>query len=88
MCHSVLPTLFGKAVEHGARRQLAADAGSRFSELLRTGLEEHSRIKLIAAVALGLQGAEEAGLLEFFKRFLGQPPQLLDMWGTLAYGGE
>jgi ATP-binding cassette subfamily B protein len=30
----------GAALEHGERRQLVADTGSRFSELLRTGLEE------------------------------------------------
>ena len=51
-------------------------------------LEEHPRIKLIAAVALGLQGAEEPGLLELFKRFIGQSPQVLYMRHTLAQGGE
>ena len=30
----------GRAVEYGARRDLASDPGSRFSTLLRTGLEE------------------------------------------------
>jgi ABC-type multidrug transport system fused ATPase/permease subunit len=43
----------GRAVEHGERRQLAADSGSRFSELLRTGLEEHSHAMVEAAPAGG-----------------------------------
>ena len=43
----------GRAVEHGERRQLAADSGSRFSELLRTGLEEGSPIALEVAAATG-----------------------------------
>ena len=43
----------GRAVEHGERRQLAADAGSRFSELLRTGLEERSHAMLEIAPAGG-----------------------------------
>jgi len=30
----------GAVREHGARRDLVSDPGSRFSELLRTGLEE------------------------------------------------
>jgi ATP-binding cassette subfamily B protein len=30
----------GRAIEHGDRRQLAADPGSRFHALLQTGLEE------------------------------------------------
>lgn len=30
----------GQVIEHGARRQLAADPDSRFSRLLRTGIEE------------------------------------------------
>jgi ABC-type multidrug transport system fused ATPase/permease subunit len=42
----------GQIVEHGERRLLAADSGSRFSELLRTGLEDgaHPRSELAAAV--------------------------------------
>ncbi|MBN1641777.1 MAG: ABC transporter ATP-binding protein [Anaerolineae bacterium] len=30
----------GEAIEHGSRRQLAADPGSHFARLLRTGIEE------------------------------------------------
>jgi len=41
----------GQAVEHGERRALAADAGSRFCELLRTGLEDGAHPSLEFAVA-------------------------------------
>jgi ATP-binding cassette subfamily B protein len=38
-CDDILILEDGRIVEHGARTALAADPGSRFSDLLRTGLE-------------------------------------------------
>jgi len=39
-CDDILVLADGRVVEHGPREELAADPGSRFSELLRIGLEE------------------------------------------------
>ena len=39
-CDEILILEDGRAVEHGQRLALAADPGSRFAELLRTGLEQ------------------------------------------------
>jgi ATP-binding cassette subfamily B protein len=39
-CDDILVLADGCVVEHGPREELAADPGSRFSELLRIGLEE------------------------------------------------
>jgi len=39
-CDDILVLADGRVIEHGPREQLAADPRSRFSELLRVGLEE------------------------------------------------
>src|SRR5262245_54498971 len=62
--------------------------GAADSAKVHNGLKERCRIKLIAFVTLGLDGAEEPGLLEVLKRLIGQPPELLRMQGTLAQGGK
>ena len=41
-CDDILVLEDGRVVEMGEREKLAADPGSRFHQLLRTGLEEET----------------------------------------------
>jgi hypothetical protein len=47
---------------------------------------ERAEIEFVAAVAPGLEGAEQAGLLEVLQRLVGQPPQAFRICSTLLQG--